>query len=367
MKLLINAMFINWGKNGGTETYVRELVSSIAKISDASDEYYLLCNSQPPYSFPKNVTIISRECKLGVIGRIMFEQFKLRQIFKEISADILWNPGYVGLAFFKFNQINTVHDAYCWTYPREIGFLRSLYWRVLIPLSIGPKTMVISVSEATKRSLLKYANIDDCRVTTILEGDGLPIIANSDAPDLGIDFRNTPFFLSLGGTKEIKNCARMIIALNNFNRFRKTKHTLVVTGGSFEKFRSYLMKKNIDLSFVKFAGMISEEHLEFLYEQCTALAFASLDEGFGLPILEAQKRGVVVITSNQGATAEIAGAGAILVDPLDCDSIMSGYEASLERKTKSNVIKCGYSNVKNYSWETAAKQTFRLMIGLTAK
>ena len=106
---------------------------------------------------------------------------------------------------------------------------------------------------------------------------------------------------------------------------------------------------------VIFLGHIPNDDRAPLYSGAECLVYASLYEGFGLPILEAFACGTPVVTSNLSSTGEVAGGAAVLVDPNDVNSIKEGIESVL-RGPKAYIEK-GYRRVKDFSWEKTAQMT----------
>ncbi|MEM7539366.1 MAG: glycosyltransferase [Chloroflexota bacterium] len=89
---------------------------------------------------------------------------------------------------------------------------------------------------------------------------------------------------------------------------------------------------------------------------------ASLHEGFGLPILEAQHYGVPIMTANNSSLPEVAGDAAIFVDPMDVDAIADAMlRLSQDEDLRQRLIVAGYENVKRFSWEKAAKETLAVL------
>ncbi len=109
---------------------------------------------------------------------------------------------------------------------------------------------------------------------------------------------------------------------------------------------------------IRILGHVSQSDLVALYSGAEVLVYASLYEGFGLPILEAMACGCPVITSNVSSMAEVAGNAAILVDPMSTDSIKEGIDKAL-RGAKSYVEK-GYKRAKEFSWQKAAGDTLKV-------
>jgi glycosyltransferase involved in cell wall biosynthesis len=96
-------------------------------------------------------------------------------------------------------------------------------------------------------------------------------------------------------------------------------------------------------------GEVSDEELAALYRGARCLVFPSLYEGFGIPVLEAMACGTPVVTSAEGATAEVAGGAAVLVDPLDADAIAAGIDEAAARHDELRAL--GLERARAYSWE----------------
>jgi len=108
---------------------------------------------------------------------------------------------------------------------------------------------------------------------------------------------------------------------------------------------------------VVFTGYIEEKDKSALYTMAEAFVFPSLYEGFGIPILEAQQCGVPVVTSNNSSMPEVAGDGAVYVDPYDVSDIANSIERLLvDEELKRNIINAGYENAKRFSWEESAEK-----------
>ena len=123
----------------------------------------------------------------------------------------------------------------------------------------------------------------------------------------------------------------------------------------------YKLPKRLGIEHkVKFLGYVADEKLPALYSGAKALLFPSLFEGFGLPILEAQACGCPVLTSNTSSMPEVAGKGAIYVDPYNIDDIVKGMERLKREGERGKLIKAGFENIKRFSWEKCARETLRV-------
>ena len=105
-------------------------------------------------------------------------------------------------------------------------------------------------------------------------------------------------------------------------------------------------------------GEVSDGELAALYRGARAFAFPSLYEGFGIPVLEAMACGAPVVTSRGGATEEVAGGAAVLVDPLDVAAIAAGIEEAASRREELRPL--GFERARTYSWPSVADAVERV-------
>jgi len=102
-------------------------------------------------------------------------------------------------------------------------------------------------------------------------------------------------------------------------------------------------------------GEVDDEELGRLYRGALCVVYPSVYEGFGLPVLEAMACGAAVVTSAGGATEEVAGGAAVLVDPLDARSIADGIESAIARRDELRAF--GLARARQFSWDESARLT----------
>ena len=114
-------------------------------------------------------------------------------------------------------------------------------------------------------------------------------------------------------------------------------------------------------SLILITGFVSEQELDNLYKNASLFVFPSLYEGFGLPPLEAMKRGVLVASSNATCLPEILGDAAIYFNPLNVDDMIEKIKKALiDRELRETLIKRGFERVKKYSWSKMARETLEI-------
>jgi glycosyltransferase involved in cell wall biosynthesis len=119
-----------------------------------------------------------------------------------------------------------------------------------------------------------------------------------------------------------------------------------------------IRQDGLKYSLILITGFISEQELDNLYKNASLFAFPSLYEGFGLPPLEAMKRGVPVVSSSLTCMPEILGDATLYFNPLNIDDMAEKIKNALvNRGLREELIKKGFEQIKKYSWQQMAKET----------
>jgi glycosyltransferase involved in cell wall biosynthesis len=168
-----------------------------------------------------------------------------------------------------------------------------------------------------------------------------------------------PFLLHVGAVQARKNCLRLVEAFE-----RLPGHAVLVLAGG-AGFEADQIFARIDLSpargRIRRLGYVDAQTRAKLYRTAAALAFPSLDEGFGLPVVEAMACGLPVLTSNRSALPEVAGDAALLVDPFNVDEIADGLERLLpDEELRAGLRRKGLERAAEFTWRRAAEQTWRV-------
>jgi glycosyltransferase involved in cell wall biosynthesis len=207
---------------------------------------------------------------------------------------------------------------------------------------------------------LEWSGISPERVTTIHLG-----VSEAFRRPHSAQMLPYPYVFYPGNHRRYKNISRLLRAYAE-SRLPRLGIRIVFTGSP----QADLVRDAADLKvseMMHFAGAVSEDQIVGLYKGALVVAFVSLYEGFGLPILEAMTAGVPVLTSNTSSMPEIAGDAARLVDPSSTEEITAGLEAlafdSAERDLR---ISRGYERARLFSWEATAEKVWAL-VGSLAK
>ena len=163
--------------------------------------------------------------------------------------------------------------------------------------------------------------------------------------------------LSVGAIQRRKNIARLVEAFE----YAPPGWKLLLAGSL--GFDSEAGRGRIERSprkqDIQMLGYVSASELEDLYQRASILAFPSLDEGFGMPVLDAMARGVPVLTSNVSAMPEVVGEAALLVDPTDVQSIAEGLQRlATNSDLRDTLVRAGIARAKEFTWEKSVGATW---------
>jgi glycosyltransferase involved in cell wall biosynthesis len=211
--------------------------------------------------------------------------------------------------------------------------------------------LIICVSEFTARQVSSLLDVNADRIRVIHHGvdqidpaDVLPVAER----------KNTILFV--GAVQRRKNVARLLKAFGELD----CEWNLVIAGstgyGGEEELRE--LASNPARDRISIRGYIDHVELQELYRSASILAFPSLDEGFGMPVLEGMANGLATLTSNCSAMPEVAGDCAVLVDPYSVDSIASGLKQLIEDAALCERLqKKGLARVRTFRWEESVQET----------
>jgi glycosyltransferase involved in cell wall biosynthesis len=236
--------------------------------------------------------------------------------------------------------------------------------RPLIPQGARHAKAIIAVSATTKRDLVRTLNVPEEKVHVVYEAAApqfRPLARDSALESVRHKYGLPPSFILYVGTIEPrKNLVRLMRAFSLVRRQGHESPVLALVGGRGWKNTDILAaaeQLGMD-GAVRVLGRVHTQDLVALYNLADLLAFPSLYEGFGLPVIEAMACGTPVVASPNGSLAEIAGTAAEFVDPTQVDSIAEGLHAVLsDAGRRAQLRAAGLEQAARFSWETTARHT----------
>lgn len=209
---------------------------------------------------------------------------------------------------------------------------------------------IIAVSQFTARQVEQLLGVEPARLRVVPHGVRLPAEVPADQDRENI-------ILHVGAIQKRKNLARLVRA------FEQTgpEWRLVLAGSC--GFGAEEILRQIECSRrrkdIEVLGYIPGEERDRWYARARIFAFPSLDEGFGMPVLEAMAWGLAVLTSNRSALPEVSGDAALLVDPTDVESIGSALQRlTREEEVRRHLVKSGRIRAARFTWKAALEKTW---------
>lgn len=282
----------------------------------------------------KEVSFVSN----GFFKRLLIglETFFSRSSINHITGDI----NFIALFLPARKTILTVHDIGYMNHSSAVARFLLLWFWIRLPLK--RVAMVTAVSEATKREVLKYVSLPDHRFKVV----NVPFSKRFRPASRSFN-KVSPTILQIG-TKHNKNVMRLIEALKGI------PCQLEIVGRLTEEMKHALTLNQISY---RFSFDLSDDEIQKKYEDCDIVSFVSTYEGFGIPILEANAVGRVVITSNILSMPEVAGNAACLVDPYDVNDIRQGIIRLInDDDYRNQLIENGFVNKNRFSLEKIAEE-----------
>ena len=292
----------------GLEQYIYESVYAILREASDSLQFTVFIKGDSDTSqLPDGTHIVH-------LPNVFWWKFYLFQWYRKCSTFIfftesaplfLWNKSiivFLDAAYYYFGSQ---------TLSARVERKILVWWRTRMMQSARH---VVTISEASKRDLVKNFSVSSLQVSVIYPG--FKVDALQDIP---VESPNTPFFMYVGPLKERKNVLRIVEAYIEFRRTTNFEHSLYLVGRQSSGAYASSVLKRIEESAYKdsiiFKTSVDDTELYKLYKTATALVFPSLLEGFGLQILEALSCKCMVITSSSTSTKEVVGEAGIIVDP----------------------------------------------------
>ena len=257
----------------------------------------------------------------------------------------------------------TVHDLSFVRAPETTTPVLKAYLDKVVPRSVQRAAHVLADSQATKDDLIDLYGTSPEKITVLLGGVQPEFVPVTDmnarsAVRQRYDLPGNPYIFSIGTVQPRKNYARLMAALAALGPACQDVHLVIAGGRGWLDGPIYQAVRGLGLAErVHFIGFARDEDLPALYSDAVCLAYPSLYEGIGLPVLEAMACGTPVVTSTISSMPEVAGNAALLVDPYDVDALVEALRRLLADNTlRTDLIARGFVQAKYFTWERAAQQ-----------
>jgi len=231
-----------------------------------------------------------------------------------------------------------VHDLAVLRYPETFNRWTRSWSRLTLPHVARGARRIITGSEFARGELVKVLGVDGERVRVVPNGVGPPFSPDGPAAE-------GEYILAVSTLEPRKNLGRLVEGFHRAGLGLELRVAGARGWGEVE----------VSGDGVRLLGEVSDTELAALYRGAACVAYVSLYEGFGLPVLEALACGAPVVTARGGACEEVAGGAAVLVDPLDPDDIAAGLSRATGNREELRAL--GLARAGELTWERTGRET----------
>ena len=364
MHVGLNLVFLVPGEQGGMEVYARELLRALPAARPdlritafVNREARAAGGEWDEFAEVVEVPVFARSRVQWVRG----EQQLLPGLARRAGVDVLHSLASTAPARGRFRRVVTIHDLLYRVVPDAHFGILGLGMRVLIPAAAHRSHRVICDSLSTRADVRRYLRVPERKLDVVPLGVGTTF-AGEPAPAAVLRERHAlgerRVLLSVSAKRPHKNLVRLLEALAAIPRERRP---VLVVPGYPTPYEATLRERAEQLGVtgdLRLLDWVSGSDLEGLYALAGAFVFPSLYEGFGLPVLEAMRRGVPVACSDRSSLPEVAGDAALLFDPDDAGAISAAIERVLGDPAEAERLRAaGRAQAARFTWAATAKAT----------
>jgi glycosyltransferase involved in cell wall biosynthesis len=336
----------------GVGVYTENLLAHLQKGCDNGDQI---------------VELTHRSSSQRKINKTLWMQTLLPWQLMRDPVDICHFTNSVAPLWTPCPTVLTIHDMTLWLYPQHHYRKRLLTMRPFIPAAARRAKAIIAVSESVKADIVRILRVPASKVHVVYSASSerfrrLPAGPALEAVRRAYSLPES-FILYVGTIEPRKNLVRLLEAFALTRKDAKLPGNLVMVGArGWKDEEVFATVERLGLQgSVHYLGYLPLDDLVALYNMASVLAFPSLYEGCGLPVLEAMPCGTPVITTCRGGLVEIAGDAAEFVDPMSVESIAHGLHCVLSDPIRQAELReRGYAQAARFSWQAASAQTRRL-------
>ena len=364
MKIAIDARAATWYHGTGIGTYTENVLANLLNIDKTND--YLLYWSGNNYSYFKK-----NNCKIVMTSKKHQRFFQNHYFPKNLNSENidLYHVPQNGIGLIpdiNCPKVVTIHDLIPYIMPETVGKGYLMKFLKEMPHIIENSNGIITVSEFSKRDILRFFPIDPNKIHVT------PLAANSKFKPLDKQVCknlikekyniSSDFLLYMGGFSDRKNVHSLIEAFSKLYKNIDEDISLVLLGSyrdSSQKLVNLVNSLGME-DHIIFAGFIPEDDVPVFYNASIGFVYPSFYEGFGLPPLEAMHCGTPVITSNLTSIPEVVGDSGILINPYNINELIDAMGNLVTNRSLQDELSLkGLNKSKEFSWESTAINTLK--------
>ncbi len=359
----------------------RTLLDAYRRVPELAPKWrFHLYHQRNPTDLPDNhdATAIGRKAladhsnvrlrKIDIVGDRFDTWFQVRLPLALLGdqVDLMHFPANAAPAWCPVPYVVTVHDLLPLEIENEVMPIDRRRFQRGLERAVRHAAHFIVPSAATRTTLCEMFSVDPERVSVVPWAPDTAIDPRERGGDESDDIAkiracyelDRPWLVNFAGSVKRKNTKGLLTALAALDRGRRARFELLLVGCEPRAFRETIQAEVERLGLedcVRILEFLPHEDLPALLRGARGLLIPSLNEGFGLPIVDAQSAGTPVLAADRPVMREVAGDAALFCDPVDPDSIANGIVDLLNDDVANDLVERGYRNVERYSWDRTAE------------
>ncbi|MEI6898649.1 MAG: glycosyltransferase family 1 protein [Bacteroidota bacterium] len=362
MKIAVNTRLLIKNRLEGIGWFTYESLIRITKQHPEHQFYFIFDRPwHEDFIFSKNITpiVLTPQARHPFLFWLWFE-LRIPALLKKIDPDLFLSPdGYLSLRS-KYKSLAVIHDLNFEHYPEDLPFLIKKYYCHYFPRFASKAARIATVSEFSKKDISTLYHIPEERIDVVYDGsnEDYKVLSTEDIKMVREKYTGgCGYFLFIGALHPRKNLGNLFAAFDHFRKNQRSDVKLLIVGAKkwwTKEIREAYEKMEFQ-GEVLFCGRQNLLELSRILGAATALTYVSYFEGFGIPIMEAFRCGVPVITSNVTSMPEVAGEAALLVDPFSMISIADAMSAiEKDDDLRKKLIRLGLERKDLFNWQRTA-------------
>lgn len=363
MRIGIDLLWVRPGKNGGTESYIRNILDGFILIR-STDDIILFVSRDNADSFNKYSDFETVVCPVDTgsfIKRVVWENIHLHGYTKTQNIDVWFFPVYSRpYTMGNIPSVTVIHDLQAIHYPEYFSKVRNIYFRYAWKQDCKKSTNVVTISEFCKRDIVDNLGVDSSKVKVIYN----PISIDESASDFSLlsnrfGLESGRYYYTVSSLAKHKNLITILKMMKMLKEIGK-EEKLVISGVKVNaegEIFEYIKKNDLSDRII-YTGFISNEDRNALYDNCKIFLFPSVFEGFGMPPIEAMMRGKPVLTTKEASLYEVTeGAAYYVENPFN---EKEWFEKVIETESRDRQINTMIHNNK-YSLDIVVKEYLEVL------
>ncbi|TNE55408.1 MAG: glycosyltransferase family 1 protein [Bacteroidetes bacterium] len=370
MRIAINTRFLLKGRLEGFGWYTYEICKRLVQNHPEHEFYFFFDRPyDPDFVFADHVKpiVLGPPARHPVLFYMWYEVAIYRAI-KKHRIDLFFSPdGYLSLRS-KIPQIGVIHDINFVHFPKDLPRSASRYLNHFFPKFARKAKHLITVSEYSKQDIIQSFGVPEKDVSVIWNSasEKFRPLEENNCRDIRTRYtQGQSYFLFIGSIHPRKNLIRLLQAYTQYREsvLSEPAFDLVIVGENLWKHKGLTWEAPASVKkHIHFTGRLEQEELTRVCAAASGLVYVPYFEGFGIPLVEAMKCGIPIISGNKTALPEVVDDAGILVDPYKVEEITQAMiQLSENEELRTELAKKSLERGKLFSWDQAAKEVWEVI------